>query len=69
MTTLAYKQYTNIPYGGYVSAPVIGPLSTNRTPLIMPRHNYGELPENTRILLNFIRRTVPVNFQTHADNI
>ena len=44
MTTIAYKQYTNIPYGGYVSAPVIGPLSTNRTPLMMPRHNYGELP-------------------------
>jgi len=34
MTTIAYHQYTNIPYmsGGYASAPVIGPLSTNRTP-------------------------------------
>jgi hypothetical protein len=46
MTTIAYKQYTNIPYmsGGYASAPVIGPLSTNQTPLMMPRHNYGVLP-------------------------
>jgi hypothetical protein len=34
MTTIAYHQYTNIPYmsGGYASAPVIGPLSTDRTP-------------------------------------
>ena len=46
MTTIAYKQYTNIPYmsGGYASAPVIAPLSTNQTPLMMPRHNYGVLP-------------------------
>jgi len=34
MTTIAYHQYTNIPYmgGSYASAPVIGPLSINRTP-------------------------------------
>jgi len=34
MTTIVYHQYTNIPYmsGSYASAPVIGPLSTNRTP-------------------------------------
>ena len=33
MTTIAYHQYTNIPYmGSYASAPIIGPLSTNRTP-------------------------------------
>lgn len=46
MTTIAYKQYTNIPYmsGGYASAPVVGPLSTNRTPLMMARHDYGSLP-------------------------
>jgi hypothetical protein len=46
MTTIAYKQYTNIPYmsGGYASAPVIGPLSTSQTPLMMERHNYGALP-------------------------
>ena len=46
MTTIAYHQYTNIPYmsGTYASAPVIGPLSTNRTPLAMARHDYGSLP-------------------------
>ena len=45
MTTIAYHQYTNIPYmsGGYASAPVSGPLSTNRTPLAMGKHNYGVL--------------------------
>ena len=45
MTTIAYHQYTNIPYmsGGYASAPVSGPLSTNRTPLAMGKHNYGIL--------------------------
>ena len=48
MTTIAYKQYTNIPYmsGGYASAPVIAPLSTNQTPLMMPRHNYLECDRN-----------------------
>ena len=45
MTTIAYHQYTNIPYmsGSYASAPVIGPLSTNQTPLAMPYHSYGVL--------------------------
>ena len=45
MTTIAYHQYTNIPYlsGSYASAPVNAPLSTNQTPLQMPKHNYGIL--------------------------
>lgn len=45
MTTIAYHQYTNIPYmsGSYASAPVNAPLSTNQTPLQMPKHNYGVL--------------------------
>jgi hypothetical protein len=45
MTTIAYHQYTNIPYlsGTYASAPVNAPLSTNQTPLQMPKHNYGVL--------------------------
>jgi hypothetical protein len=45
MTTIAYHQYTNIPYasGTYASAPVVAPLSTNQTPLAMPKHNYGVL--------------------------
>jgi hypothetical protein len=45
MTTIAYKQYTNIPYmsGSYASAPVNGPISTNRTPCQMPTHNLGVL--------------------------
>jgi len=45
MTTTAYHQYTNIPYlsGGYASAPVIAPLSTNQTPLQMEVHNHGVL--------------------------
>jgi hypothetical protein len=31
-------------YGGYLNAPVLGPLSTNRYPSAMPYHNYGSLP-------------------------
>ncbi len=30
--------------GGYVNAPVTGPLSTNQYPGAMPYHNYGSLP-------------------------
>jgi len=46
MTTIAYHQYTNIPYmsGGYASAPVIGPLSTNRTPNTTFHSELGALP-------------------------
>lgn len=45
MTTIAYHQYTNIPYmsGSYASAPVNAPLSTNRRPLEMGIHNHGVL--------------------------
>lgn len=45
MTTIAYHQYSNIPNmgGSYASAPVIGPLSTNKTPLQMKTHNHGVL--------------------------
>jgi|AntAceMinimDraft_12_1070368.scaffolds.fasta_scaffold00140_31 hypothetical protein len=45
MTTIAYHQYSNIPNmgGSYASAPVIGPLSTNKTPLQMGVHNRGIL--------------------------
>jgi hypothetical protein len=45
MTTIAYHQYTNIPYmsGGYASAPVIGPLSTNRTPSTTVQNQLGVL--------------------------
>lgn len=45
MTTIAYHQYTNIPYmsGSYASAPVIGPLSTNRTPNTTIHSQYGVL--------------------------
>ena len=34
MTTIAYHQYTNIPYSGgsYNSYPIPGPMSTNKTP-------------------------------------
>ena len=34
MTTIAYHQYTNIPYSGgsYNSAPISGPMSTSKTP-------------------------------------
>ncbi|NDA89391.1 MAG: hypothetical protein EBY20_00535 [Alphaproteobacteria bacterium] len=45
MTTIAYHQYTNIPYmsGSYASAPVIGPLSTNRTPSTTVQNQLGVL--------------------------
>jgi hypothetical protein len=45
MTTIAYHQYTNIPYigGGYASAPVTGPLSTNRTPSTTVQNQLGVL--------------------------
>jgi hypothetical protein len=45
MTTIAYHQYTNIPYmsGSYASSPVIGPLSTNRYPHIIRNSNPGVL--------------------------
>jgi len=45
MTTIAYHQYTNIPYmsGGYASAPVTGPLSTNRTPSTTIQNQLGVL--------------------------
>jgi len=45
MTTIAYHQYTNIPYmsGSYAGAPVIGPLSTNRTPHTTFQNQLGVL--------------------------
>jgi hypothetical protein len=45
MTTVAYFQYTNIPYtsGSYASAPVIGPLSTNQTPSTTLQNKLGNL--------------------------
>jgi hypothetical protein len=45
MTTVAYFQYTNIPYmsGSYASAPVIGPLSTNKTPGTTSQNQLGNL--------------------------
>jgi hypothetical protein len=45
MTTIAYHQYTNIPYmsGSYAGAPVIGPLSTNRTPNTTVQNQLGVL--------------------------
>jgi len=45
MTTIAYHQYTNIPYmgGTYASAPIIGPMSTNRYPHTISNHNLGVL--------------------------
>lgn len=45
MTTIAYHQYTNIPYmsGSYASAPVIGPISTNNYPNIVSNNNLGVL--------------------------
>ena len=45
MTTLAYKQYCNIPYmsGSYASAPVTGPLSTDKYPHIIRNNNLGVL--------------------------
>jgi len=45
MTTIVYHQYANIPYmsGSYASAPVTGPLSTNRTPNTTVHSEYGVL--------------------------
>jgi hypothetical protein len=45
MTTIAYHQYTNIPYmsGSWASAPVTGPLSTNRTPSTTIQNQLGVL--------------------------
>ena len=45
MTTIAYHQYTNIPYmsGSYASAPVTGPLSTDKYPHIIRNNNLGVL--------------------------
>jgi len=45
MTSLAYKQYCNIPFSGgsYASAPVVGPIS-HQTPNQLPYHSYGSLP-------------------------
>lgn len=31
-------------YSGYLNAPVLGPLSTNRYPSVIPYHDYGSLP-------------------------
>jgi hypothetical protein len=44
MTTIAYHQYTNIPYmsGSYAGAPVNGSIS-HRYPLVMATHNLGVL--------------------------
>ena len=45
MTTIAYHQYTNIPYmsGSYAGAPQIGPLSTNRYPGTTMQNQLGVL--------------------------
>jgi len=45
MTTIAYHQYTNIPYAGgsYNSSPITGPMSTNNYPHIVRRPNLGVL--------------------------
>jgi hypothetical protein len=45
MTTIAYHQYCNIPNmsGSYASSPVVGPLTTSKTPLQMHIHNRGVL--------------------------
>jgi hypothetical protein len=45
MTTVAYHQYTNIPFmsGSYASAPVIGPISTNQTPCTTVQNQLGNL--------------------------
>jgi hypothetical protein len=44
MTTLAYKQYCNIPFssGSYASGPIMGPIS-HQAPGQMPYHSYGIL--------------------------
>jgi hypothetical protein len=46
MTTIAYHQYTNIPYSGgtYNSSPIVAPMSTNKTPgQIRYNHTLGVL--------------------------
>jgi hypothetical protein len=45
MTTIAYHQYTNIPYmsGGYAAAPITGPLSTHRMPHTTVQNQLGVL--------------------------
>jgi len=46
MSTTPYAVSRNIgsvSYGGYVNAPITGPLSTNQTPNQIPYHNYGVL--------------------------
>lgn len=45
MTTVAYHQYTNIPFmgGSYASASVIGPISTNQTPSTTIQNQWGNL--------------------------
>jgi hypothetical protein len=47
MTTIAYHQYTNIPYSGgsYNASPITAPMSTNQTPGgIRINHTLGSLP-------------------------
>ena len=48
MTTVAYFQYTNIPFAGgsYTGAPVIGPITNPNTPAcaILYNHTLGVLP-------------------------
>jgi hypothetical protein len=45
MTTIAYHNYTNIPFmsGTYASAPVIGPISTSRYPGTTVQNQLGNL--------------------------
>ena len=45
MTSLAFKQYCNIPFSGgsYSSSPILGPIS-HQAPGQIPYHSYGMLP-------------------------
>ena len=48
MTTIAYHQYTNIPFAGgsYANSPIVGPISSPNTPAcaILYNHTLGVLP-------------------------
>ncbi len=47
-------------YGGYLNAPILGPMSTNQYPCILPYHSYGSLPG--------IRPTPPQFFPSQEPN-
>lgn len=48
-------------YGGYVQAPITGPLSTNQTPCQIPYHSYGLLPGVRPTPPQFYPSQEPVN--------